>query len=187
MWVIWSWCVIAAWLECFPEKPSWCRIEQVCQGRQKVWSALSGPTDWILRYIKTTFFTTPGLWHQQSNWQTAVLVAQTHPDSVYLTDIVNEVVSWFLPGAGCAVHDAPSWPALGRPTLASEPAQSPDSRHSYHDLEQRNYGLEDGFNAPWYKHWFSLKECTIVEKQYSRLSCLNAWTIGLWNNPHICI
>ena len=28
--------VIAAWLECFPEKPSWCRNEQVCQGRQKV-------------------------------------------------------------------------------------------------------------------------------------------------------
>ena len=24
-------------------------------GRAKVWSALSGPTDWILRYIKTTF------------------------------------------------------------------------------------------------------------------------------------
>ena len=24
--------VIAAWLECFPEKPSWCRNEQVCQG-----------------------------------------------------------------------------------------------------------------------------------------------------------
>ena len=48
--------VIAAWLECFPEKPSWCRNEQVCQGRQKVYSSLSGPTDWILRYIKTTFF-----------------------------------------------------------------------------------------------------------------------------------
>ena len=23
---------IAAWLECFPEKSSWCRNEQVCQG-----------------------------------------------------------------------------------------------------------------------------------------------------------
>ena len=23
-------------VECFPEKPSWCRNEQVCQGRQKV-------------------------------------------------------------------------------------------------------------------------------------------------------
>ena len=32
--------VIAAWLECFPEKPNWCRNEQVC----KVYSAL------ILRY-----------------------------------------------------------------------------------------------------------------------------------------
>ena len=29
--------VIAAWLECFPDKLSWCRNEQVC--------ALSGPTD----------------------------------------------------------------------------------------------------------------------------------------------
>ena len=27
---------IAAWLECFLEKPSWCRNEQVCQGGQKV-------------------------------------------------------------------------------------------------------------------------------------------------------
>ena len=25
-------CVIASWLECFPEKPSWCQNEQVCQG-----------------------------------------------------------------------------------------------------------------------------------------------------------
>ena len=25
-------CVIAAWLECFPEKSSWCRNEQVCEG-----------------------------------------------------------------------------------------------------------------------------------------------------------
>ena len=29
-----AWRVIAAWLECFPEKPSWCRNEQVCQGWQ---------------------------------------------------------------------------------------------------------------------------------------------------------
>ena len=27
---------IAAWLECFQEKPSWCRNEQVCQGRKSV-------------------------------------------------------------------------------------------------------------------------------------------------------
>ena len=47
--------MFAAWLECFPEKPSWCRIEQVCQGGQNVYSALSGPTDRILRYIKHTF------------------------------------------------------------------------------------------------------------------------------------
>ena len=38
------------------KKPSWCRNEQVCKGRQKVSSTLSGPTDWILRYIKLTFF-----------------------------------------------------------------------------------------------------------------------------------
>ena len=28
--------VIAAGLECFQEKPRWCRIEQVCQGRKSV-------------------------------------------------------------------------------------------------------------------------------------------------------
>ena len=26
-------CAIVAWLECFPEKPSWCHNEQVCRGR----------------------------------------------------------------------------------------------------------------------------------------------------------
>ena len=31
------------------------RNEHVCQGGQKVSSALSGPTDWILRYIKLPF------------------------------------------------------------------------------------------------------------------------------------
>ena len=29
-------CAIAAWLECFQEKPSWCRNEQVSQGRKNV-------------------------------------------------------------------------------------------------------------------------------------------------------
>ena len=47
-------CLIAAWLECFPEKSSWCRNEQVCQGGE-MQTTLSGPTDWILRYIKHTF------------------------------------------------------------------------------------------------------------------------------------
>ena len=28
--------LIAAWLECVPEKSSWCRNEQVCQGRKSV-------------------------------------------------------------------------------------------------------------------------------------------------------
>ena len=28
--------IIAAWLECFLEKPSLCRNEQVCQGRKSV-------------------------------------------------------------------------------------------------------------------------------------------------------
>ena len=37
---------------CFPEKPRRCLSEQVCQG-SKVWSALNGPEDWILRYIRT--------------------------------------------------------------------------------------------------------------------------------------
>ena len=31
-------CAIAAWLECFQEKQSWCRNEQVCQGRISVTS-----------------------------------------------------------------------------------------------------------------------------------------------------
>ena len=31
-----SLCAIAAWLECFQEKPSWCLNEQVCQGRISV-------------------------------------------------------------------------------------------------------------------------------------------------------
>ena len=29
-------CALAAWLECFQEKPSWRRSEQVCQGRKSV-------------------------------------------------------------------------------------------------------------------------------------------------------
>ena len=41
------------WLECFPETPSLNRSDQVCQGVGEVWSVLSGPTDGILRYIKT--------------------------------------------------------------------------------------------------------------------------------------
>ena len=28
--------VVAAWLACFQEKPSWCQNEQVCQGRKSV-------------------------------------------------------------------------------------------------------------------------------------------------------
>ena len=32
----WSLRMIAAWLECFQEKSSWCRNEQVCQGRKSV-------------------------------------------------------------------------------------------------------------------------------------------------------
>ena len=40
---------------CFPEKRKWCLSKQVCQG-SKVQSALSGPGDWILRYIGTCLF-----------------------------------------------------------------------------------------------------------------------------------
>ena len=46
--------IIAAWLECFPEKPSWCRNEQFCQ-EGKVQGALSGPTDWILKLLLILF------------------------------------------------------------------------------------------------------------------------------------
>ena len=42
-----------------PENPSWCRNEHVCQGGQHVYSALSGLTDWILRYIKPTLLYLP--------------------------------------------------------------------------------------------------------------------------------
>ena len=41
--------MIAAWLECFPEKPSWCQ-----EVKRK--TLLSCPTDCILRYIKPPFF-----------------------------------------------------------------------------------------------------------------------------------
>ena len=44
--------VVARMGKMLPEKPGWCRNEQICQGRRKVYSALSGPTAWILRYIK---------------------------------------------------------------------------------------------------------------------------------------
>ena len=40
--------VIAAWLECFPEKSSWCRNEQVCHGSKCKAFKLSVPTNWIL-------------------------------------------------------------------------------------------------------------------------------------------
>ena len=53
-------------LECFSKKPSWCRNEQVCQGGQTVCSALSGPTDWILRFIKKTYLLT--IW-VDSEWR----------------------------------------------------------------------------------------------------------------------
>ena len=41
--------VIAAWPECFPDKLSWCQ-----GGEDKI--SLSGPMDWILRYIKAYLF-----------------------------------------------------------------------------------------------------------------------------------
>ena len=44
---------------CFPEKPRWCLSEQVCQ-ESKVQSALSGPEDWILHYIRTCLSTWSG-------------------------------------------------------------------------------------------------------------------------------
>ena len=48
MWVN-SRCAIAAWLECFQEKP---RTVSEWTGLPGEESALSGPTDWIQRYIK---------------------------------------------------------------------------------------------------------------------------------------
>ena len=51
-------CAIAAWLECVQEKPSSCRNEHVCQGRKINVKLLSGPTDWILRYIKRYLYHT---------------------------------------------------------------------------------------------------------------------------------
>ena len=47
--------VIAAWLECFQEKSSWCRNEQVCQGVKCKHFEFERPMDWILRCIKRTF------------------------------------------------------------------------------------------------------------------------------------
>ena len=40
--------------EYFPEKPSWCQNEQVCQGRKC--STLGGPTDWISDYKNIPVF-----------------------------------------------------------------------------------------------------------------------------------
>ena len=45
---------IAAWLECFSEKSSWCRNEQACQGVKC--SALSGPMDCIHELYKTYLY-----------------------------------------------------------------------------------------------------------------------------------
>ena len=42
------------WLDA-SQKPRWCLIEQVCQG-SKVYSALNGPEDWILHYIRTCLY-----------------------------------------------------------------------------------------------------------------------------------
>ena len=49
-------CAIGTWLECFPEKPSWCWNEQVCQGRKRVKrfersNGLNRPRP-LLHYIK---------------------------------------------------------------------------------------------------------------------------------------
>ena len=49
--------IAAAWLECFPENLNWCMYRSASVAK----STFSGPTDWILRYIKTylcpfTFF-----------------------------------------------------------------------------------------------------------------------------------
>ena len=68
--------VIATWLECFPEKLSLCRNEQVCQGGQNMSNALSGPTDWIFRYVKTVHFTLELLiYHRRSCQRFQVLFA----------------------------------------------------------------------------------------------------------------
>ena len=48
-------CCMARMLPGEAELVCHCRNEQVCQGGQKVYSALSGPMDWKLRYIKTNF------------------------------------------------------------------------------------------------------------------------------------
>ena len=49
--------LIVAYGWMLPEKPRWCLSEQVCPG-SKVYSALSGPEDWILRYIRTCLYKT---------------------------------------------------------------------------------------------------------------------------------
>ena len=89
MWVIYSWRVIAAWLECFPEKPGWCRNEQLCQGRQQLWRALSGPTDWILRYIKTTFTFTCE--HTQTH-------KHTHTNALYFLNCHFRILFYAISG-----------------------------------------------------------------------------------------
>ena len=55
-------CAIAAspaWLECFQEKPSWCRNEQVWQGRKSVkrFEQSNGPDTALYKNIPLPFFT----------------------------------------------------------------------------------------------------------------------------------
>ena len=65
--------VIAAWLECFPEKQSWCRNEQVCQGRISV-KRVEGSSglDTMLYITKNTFTLLPFMHSPASQDNTAV-------------------------------------------------------------------------------------------------------------------
>ena len=55
-------CAIAAWRECFQEKPTWCRNEQVCQGRKsvKLFERSNGLDSALYKIIPLTFYCTLG-------------------------------------------------------------------------------------------------------------------------------
>ena len=56
-------CAIAAWIECFQEKPSWCRNEQVCQGRISVkrFEMSNGLDTALYKNIPFTFYINLGI------------------------------------------------------------------------------------------------------------------------------
>ena len=84
-------CCIAR-IDCFPEKLRLCRNEQVCQGGKNVYSALGGPTDWILRNIKTTFFNIAWVCTQSDTFSSSTNATQSGRAYVVFTALLSKLV-----------------------------------------------------------------------------------------------